>query len=382
MRAGRRPATAAGCSSTARCGMVGQAAGRVWMAARARPGGPARVADRHAVAAATSATRPRSAELIEPALEDAYLLLVGDAAALPSSRPRHEHRRAARSAPRCRDRPDRDPAGARPGRRARATPGTRCSCSASSLDLGAHRAGRGGCRREPDPSALYIAGFLRSASSASSWRTGFTTSTRRTEELVGALPSSRRQRTLALCLACLVPARRGGLRGRDPGAHRGSSRPPVPADAPMAWFGQEAVVTDVPRRLVVGPVACRRAGRCSGWCGHLGAVPGLGPRRRGRSCCVACSARSRPRTIPPLSWRALPPCVGSQRRAGRARKGRLLDARRRTSRRSGTCVYVVLLCALGVVVALLREREGRRPFLWAAGGLAVGAAGALALTIS
>ena len=45
-------------------------------------------------------------------------------------------------------------------------------------------------------------------------------------------------------------------------------------------------------------------------------------------------------------------------------------------------VYVVLLCALGVVVALLRDREGRRPLLWTAAALAVAAAGALALTVT
>jgi ABC-2 type transport system ATP-binding protein len=59
--------------------MVGQAAGRVWMAAERDP------AAQHAWRTGSGRFRnvgdpPPSAELIEPALEDAYLLLVGDAA--------------------------------------------------------------------------------------------------------------------------------------------------------------------------------------------------------------------------------------------------------------------------------------------------------------
>ena len=59
--------------------MVGQAAGRVWMAAERDP------VAQHAWRTGSGRFRhvgdpPRSAEIIEPALEDAYLLLVGGAA--------------------------------------------------------------------------------------------------------------------------------------------------------------------------------------------------------------------------------------------------------------------------------------------------------------
>jgi ABC-2 type transport system ATP-binding protein len=59
--------------------LISQAAGRVWMAAERDP------AAQHAWRTGTGRFRnvgdpPPSAELIEPALEDAYLLLVGDAA--------------------------------------------------------------------------------------------------------------------------------------------------------------------------------------------------------------------------------------------------------------------------------------------------------------
>ena len=59
--------------------LVGQAAGRVWMAAERDP------AAQYSWRTGTGRVRnvgdpPPSAELIEPALEDAYLLLVGDAA--------------------------------------------------------------------------------------------------------------------------------------------------------------------------------------------------------------------------------------------------------------------------------------------------------------
>ena len=58
--------------------MIGQAAGRVWMAAERHP------AAQHAWRTGSGRFRnvgdpPPSAELIEPVLEDAYLLLVGDA---------------------------------------------------------------------------------------------------------------------------------------------------------------------------------------------------------------------------------------------------------------------------------------------------------------
>jgi ABC-2 type transport system ATP-binding protein len=59
--------------------LVGRAAGRVWMAADRHPSA------QHAWRTGTGRIRnvgdpPPGAELIEPALEDAYLLLVGDAA--------------------------------------------------------------------------------------------------------------------------------------------------------------------------------------------------------------------------------------------------------------------------------------------------------------
>ena len=111
--------------------MVGQAAGRVWMAAERDP------AAQHAWRTGSGRFRnvgdpPPSAELIEPALEDAYLLLVGDAAA--------RHRAGGRvmstddlcpRLPRLRPPTAGRPSGPSPASRRSASPGTRCSCSGS-----------------------------------------------------------------------------------------------------------------------------------------------------------------------------------------------------------------------------------------------------------
>ena len=104
--------------------------GRVWMAAERDP------AARHAWRTGSGRFRnvgdpPPSAELIEPALEDAYLLLVGDAAATPSWRPCHEHHVSIPRLPRRRPPTAGRPCGRWPGWRRSASPGTRSSCSAS-----------------------------------------------------------------------------------------------------------------------------------------------------------------------------------------------------------------------------------------------------------
>ena len=230
--------------------------------------------------------------------------------------------------------------------------------------------------RDPDPSASTIlpAFFLGVFGFVVGHR--LATSMRRTDELVGVLPSSDRQRTLSLCLACLVPFVAGVACTVESVALTIAFPPvPVPADAPMFWFGQAAWF-DVLAALLAGTVACLGGPL-------LGVVVGTWAPFRGSAllgavvlllgCTFALDA--------PLPWRVMPPFAGlvdEQAVHGDVVSSTLVPG----VSPPWYLLYVVLLCALGVVVALLRDREGRRPLLWAAAALAVAAAGALALTVS
>lgn len=231
--------------------------------------------------------------------------------------------------------------------------------------------------REPDPIASVIlpAFFLGVFGFVVGHR--LTTSMRRTEELVNSLPSNLRLRTLSLCLACLVPFATMVLCTAMILVLT-VVFPPLPADAPMAWFGQEPWPVVLAAVVALGPVA--------GLGGPLlGVVVGTWAPFRGSALVgvvllvVACGSAASSEI--PVFWRALPPW--SALNDEHAVHGKVVSSSFVPHLSPlWYLVYVVLLCALGVAVALLREREGRRPFLWAAGGLAVGAAGALALTIS
>jgi hypothetical protein len=230
--------------------------------------------------------------------------------------------------------------------------------------------------REPDPSASMIlpAFFIGVFGFVVGHR--LATSLRRTDELVGALPSTQRRRTLSLCLACVVPFLGGCLCLVESLVVTAAFPPvPVPADAPMLWFGQAAWL-DVMAALMVGTVACLGGPL-------LGVVVGTWAPFRGSAllgvvllllvCTFALDA--------PLPWRVMPPfaaLVDEQAVHGDVVSSTLAPG----VSPPWYLVYVVLLCALGVVVALLRDREGRRPLLWTAAALAVAAAGALALTVS
>ena len=230
--------------------------------------------------------------------------------------------------------------------------------------------------REPDPSASTIlpAFFLGVFGFVVGHR--LATSMRRTGELVGALPSSQRRRTLSLCLACVVPFLAGVLCTVESVVITVAYPPvPVPADAPMFWFGHAPWV-DVMALLLAGTLACLGGPL-------LGVVVGTWAPFRGSAllgavllllvCTYALDL--------PLPWRVMPPYAALVDE--RAVHGDVV---------SSTLVpgvsppwyllYVVLLCALGVVLALLRDREGRRPLLWTAAALVVAAAGALTLTVS
>lgn len=203
-----------------------------------------------------------------------------------------------------------------------------------------------------------------------------TTSLRRTDEIVDLLPASPRQRTLALCLACLVPFTTM-LVCTVMVVVLTVAFPPLPANASMVWFGQQPWPVVLAILLATGPVA--------GFGGPLlGVVVGTWAPFRGSALVgVVLLVLA---TVPPASassalWRALPPwaaMVDEPTVHGQVVGSTLVPQLSPV----WDLAYVSLLCALGVVVALLRQPEGRRPLLWAAATLTVAAGCAFALTIS
>ena len=111
--------------------MVAQAAGRVWMAAERRPGGPARLAHRAPVGSATSATRPRRPSSSSRPSRTPTCCWSGTRRATPIWRPCHEHHGGSAHPRRRPPSGVADRAGPGPRRGPSASPGTRCSCSGS-----------------------------------------------------------------------------------------------------------------------------------------------------------------------------------------------------------------------------------------------------------
>jgi hypothetical protein len=234
--------------------------------------------------------------------------------------------------------------------------------------------------REPDPLAATIipAFFLGVLGFVVAHR--LTTSLRPTHELVDASPSSRRRRTLALCLACGVPLAAGVVCTVEVLLLTAAYPPvPVPAGAPMFWFGHGSWSAVVGALVAMGPVACLGGPL-------LGVLVATWAPFRGSALVgavlllVATSVPASSPSSTPTLWRVLPPFAALTDE--HAVHGNVV---------SSTLVpgvsptwylgYVVLLCALAVVAALLHERGGRGPLLGAAAALGLAAAGALALTV-
>jgi hypothetical protein len=83
-----------------------------------------------------------------------------------------------------------------------------------------------------------------------------TTSLRRTSELVGTVPVDAQLRTMSLCLACLVPAATG-LVAAGYVIVQNVVWPPegVPPGAPVTWFGEFPATQVLAVLLAMGPVA-------------------------------------------------------------------------------------------------------------------------------
>lgn len=203
-----------------------------------------------------------------------------------------------------------------------------------------------------------------------------TTSLRRTHEVVATTPVERRQRTAALCLACLVPATVGviwmiGM------LLLAAGWPPVGAtpDAPVAWFGDESGMDILLVLVATGPVAA------------LGG-PLLG---------VAVARWAPFRGSALVGMVALIMLVlvtGNSTVAGAVSPWNLFADEKYVNAQpvSSTLyhevtpawylLYVICLCGLCVVAALLREKEDRRRLLVIGGVLVAVALASAGLSLA
>ena len=206
-----------------------------------------------------------------------------------------------------------------------------------------------------------------------------TTSLGRTRDLVGTVPVDPQMRTLSLCLACLVPAAAGTACAGLP-AHPNAVWPPegIPPSAPVTWFGDFPAVDVLATLFAMGPLATL-GGPLLGvavarW------APFRGSAMLGVVLLVVATA------IP-----------ASDSRGGAARLASawpvLIDEHVVNGRTlSSTFVpdiepvwalgWVLCLCGLAVVAALLRDPGHRRQLLVAGGALTLAAASCFGLALS
>lgn len=205
-----------------------------------------------------------------------------------------------------------------------------------------------------------------------------TTSMRRTGDMVGTVPVGAQQRTLALLLACLVPAAAGTV-FLVYMLVTGAIWPPVglPADAPVAWFRDESDLAVLATVIALGPVAAL-GGPLLGvavarW------APFRGSALVGVVTLVFVVALPSEASPP---WSVLPPWPILYGEHANSRE-QLTDSYLIPDVVQGwLLVYLLCLCGLAAVAALLRDRSHRRALLWTGGALTAGAAGSVLLAVS
>jgi hypothetical protein len=207
-----------------------------------------------------------------------------------------------------------------------------------------------------------------------------TTALLRSPELAGTVPVGRQRRTLALCLACLVPFAAGTFAAAFM-VVTGAIWPPdgEPSRLPVAWFGDYPAVDIVAILLAMGPLATL-GGPLLGV-----AVARWAPFRGSALLGVVLL----------VVWTVFP---ASTERGGGWRLAAawpvLFDEHVGAHEKiiSTTVVpsiepvwalgWVLCLCGLAAVAALLRDPEHRRPLLLTGAGLAVGAAACFVLAVA
>jgi hypothetical protein len=203
-----------------------------------------------------------------------------------------------------------------------------------------------------------------------------TTSLRRTDELVGSLPSPERRRTAALCLACGVPFL-AGLASTALIVVMVAVWPPErAAGAPMAWFGDHPATSVLAALLATGAVASLGGPL-------LGVLIGRWAPFRGAALlaivgifvvCEASTHWSAPWRVV-LPWTALDNehVTGGVVRSSTFEPG---------ISQTWYCIYALLMCGLAAVGAMLHDPVDRRRLLGVGAALALAAGGAFVLTVT
>ena len=203
-----------------------------------------------------------------------------------------------------------------------------------------------------------------------------TTSLLRSGDLATATPVSRQQRTLALCLACLVPAAAGTAVAVFM-LVTAALWPPVgdPATASVAWFRDYPAVDVLATLIATGPVAAL-GGPLLGvavarW------APFRGSALLGVVALVFVAAMP---SEAPVPWTLLTPWPLLVDEFVAEGGGAIV----RSSFVAGVeqiwvLGYLLCLCGLAVVAALLRDPGHRRPLLVTGAVLALGAVGCFLL---
>jgi hypothetical protein len=206
-----------------------------------------------------------------------------------------------------------------------------------------------------------------------------TTSLLRSRDLAGTTPVGRQQRTLALCLACLVPATAGVVVAVFMLVTAAIWTPVGdPVTAHVAWFRDDPAVDVLATLIAMGPVAAL-GGPLLGvavarW------APFRGSALVGVATLVFLTAMPSEASLP---WRLLsawPLLVDEHIEEG---GGPVV----RSNFVAGVepiwvLVFLLCLCGLAVVAALLRDPGHRRPLLGAGAALTLGAAGSFLLALS
>lgn len=203
-----------------------------------------------------------------------------------------------------------------------------------------------------------------------------TTSLLRSAELADTAPVSLRQRTAALCIACLVPAAAATVTTIF-AIVTGHLWPPEGAtpDAPVAWFGDEPDIQMLAILIAAGPVAAL-GGPLLGvavarW------APFRGSALLGAVLLITSAVMPSEAGGP---WRALTPWAV------------LVDEKVVDSQLISSSIidwvsplwylgFVLCLTGLAAVAALLRDPVGRRPYLLTGLVLVLAAAGCYAMAV-
>ena len=203
-----------------------------------------------------------------------------------------------------------------------------------------------------------------------------TTSLRRSGDLADTSPTGQQRRTIALCLACLVPMA-AGVATISALVVFGAVWPPesIPAGQRVAWFGHEptvdmlaALVATLPLAALGGPLLGVAVAR---W------APFRGSALLGVVILVIGAAYG---DALPTPWFTISPWFNFM--AGDYHDGQYHT----TWLRGGveplwSCGYYAALCGLAVVTALLRDNANRRPLLLAGGLLTAVAAACLVIPV-